>query len=54
MADEPTVTEYRLYMAARHALGFLMSKARKDPNEREVVYELKDAVEGYERKYEGE
>ena len=45
MSDEyPTLLE-----VAKDALGFLMSKARRDPEEREIVFELRDAIEREEQ-----
>ena len=45
MSDEyPTLLE-----VAKDTLGFLMSKARRDPEEREIVFELRDAIEREEQ-----
>ncbi len=43
---EDEVTD-QLARVAEDTLGFLMSKARKDPQEREVVAALQNALDAY-------
>ena len=44
-----TDREQTLLEVAKEALSFLMSKARRDPNEREIVFALRDAIDREEQ-----
>ena len=43
---DPNVSE--LLSAAKDAVRFLMGKARRDPEEREIVQALSDAIANFE------